>query len=63
MPVLAVEGADIYYEVHGKGPPMLLLSGTACDGGFLDATSGSRVLARSHGDHLRSARHGQNRHP
>ena len=34
MPVLAVEGADIYYEVHGKGPPMLLIAGTACDGAF-----------------------------
>jgi pimeloyl-ACP methyl ester carboxylesterase len=34
MPILDVEGAEIYYEVHGKGPPMLLLSGTACDGGF-----------------------------
>ena len=34
MPVLAVDGADIYYEVHGNGPPMLMLSGTACDGAF-----------------------------
>ena len=34
MAVLAVDGADIYYEVHGNGPPMLLLSGTACDGVF-----------------------------
>src|SRR3954449_3753783 len=34
MPVLAVDGAEIYYEVHGNGPPMLLISGTACDGAF-----------------------------
>lgn len=34
MPVLEVDGADIYYEVHGKGPPMLLIAGTACDGAF-----------------------------
>lgn len=34
MPVLETEGADIYYEVHGKGPPMLLIAGTACNGAF-----------------------------
>lgn len=34
MPILKTDGADIYYEVHGNGPPMLLISGTACDGAF-----------------------------
>lgn len=34
MPVQKVDGADIYYEVHGRGPPMLLIAGTACDGAF-----------------------------
>ncbi len=34
MPVLAVDGAEISFEVHGDGPPMLLISGTACDGAF-----------------------------
>lgn len=34
MPRLEVDGADIYYEVHGRGPPMLLIAGTACDGAF-----------------------------
>lgn len=34
MPTLNTDGADIYYEVHGSGPPMLLISGTACDGAF-----------------------------
>ncbi len=34
MPTLKTDGADVYYEVHGKGPPMLLISGTACDGAF-----------------------------
>ena len=34
MPILEVEGADIHYEVHGSGPPLLLISGTACDGAF-----------------------------
>lgn len=34
MPTLAVDGAEVYYEVHGRGPPMLLIAGTACDGAF-----------------------------
>ena len=34
MPVLQLDEADIHYEVHGKGPPLLLISGTACDGDF-----------------------------
>lgn len=34
MPILKTDGADIYYEVHGSGPPMLLIAGTACDGAF-----------------------------
>lgn len=32
--ILQLEGADLYYETHGKGPPLLLISGTACDGEF-----------------------------
>ena len=27
MPYLAVNGLDMYYEVHGDGPPLLLLHG------------------------------------
>lgn len=34
MPILETAGAEVYYEVHGSGPPMLLMSGTACDGDF-----------------------------
>lgn len=34
MPFLKTEGAEIYYETHGDGPPMLLIAGTACDGDF-----------------------------
>jgi 3-oxoadipate enol-lactonase len=34
MPILHVEEADIYYEVHGSGPPLLFIAGTACDGAF-----------------------------
>jgi pimeloyl-ACP methyl ester carboxylesterase len=34
MPILSVGGADIFYETHGSGPPLLLIGGTACDGEF-----------------------------
>ena len=29
-----MNSANIYYEVHGSGPPLLLIAGTACDGNF-----------------------------
>ncbi len=32
MPTIAVDGAEIYYEVHGQGRPFMFLSETACDG-------------------------------
>jgi pimeloyl-ACP methyl ester carboxylesterase len=32
MPVLQLNDIEIYYEVHGDGPPMVFLSETACDG-------------------------------
>ncbi len=32
MPTLKLKDAEIYYEVHGDGPPMVFLSETACDG-------------------------------
>lgn len=32
MPKLKVDDVEIYYEVHGKGPAMVFLSETACDG-------------------------------
>ncbi len=34
MPNLDVSGASIYYEVHGHGPPLLLIAGTACGANF-----------------------------
>jgi pimeloyl-ACP methyl ester carboxylesterase len=34
MSVLRVDGADLHYRTHGRGPLMLLMSGTACDGRF-----------------------------
>ena len=32
MPTLKLRDAEIYYEVHGQGQPMVFLSETACDG-------------------------------
>lgn len=32
MPTLSVNGAEIYYEVHGQGQPLVFFSETACDG-------------------------------
>jgi pimeloyl-ACP methyl ester carboxylesterase len=34
VPILSVDGADIFYETHSSGPPLLLIAGTACDGEF-----------------------------
>jgi pimeloyl-ACP methyl ester carboxylesterase len=32
MPTAQLNGAEIYYEVHGEGRPIVFLSETACDG-------------------------------
>jgi pimeloyl-ACP methyl ester carboxylesterase len=32
MPTLQLKDAEIYYEVHGQGQPIVFLSETACDG-------------------------------
>ena len=32
MPTLSANGAEIYYEVHGQGQPLVFFSETACDG-------------------------------
>jgi pimeloyl-ACP methyl ester carboxylesterase len=32
MPTVTIQGAEIYYEVHGQGQPFLFFSETACDG-------------------------------
>jgi pimeloyl-ACP methyl ester carboxylesterase len=37
MPTLDVEGASLSFETYGSGPPLLLMSGTACDGAFWTA--------------------------
>ncbi len=37
MPLLTVNGAELYYEVRGAGPPVLLIMGATGDGGHFDA--------------------------
>jgi len=32
MPYVHLNDVDLYYETHGEGPPLVFLSGTACDG-------------------------------
>jgi pimeloyl-ACP methyl ester carboxylesterase len=37
MPKIAVNGAELYHEVRGTGPPVLLIMGATGDGGHFDA--------------------------
>jgi pimeloyl-ACP methyl ester carboxylesterase len=37
MPRVTVNGTELYYEVRGTGPPVLLIMGGTGDGGHLDA--------------------------
>ena len=37
MPRVVVDGAELYYEVRGSGPPVLLIMGATGDGGHFDA--------------------------
>lgn len=37
MPSVTVNGAELYHEVRGTGPPLLLIMGATGDGGHLDA--------------------------
>ncbi|HEY7163972.1 MAG TPA: alpha/beta hydrolase [Candidatus Binatia bacterium] len=32
MPIVKRDGAEIYFEVHGRGTPLMFFSETACDG-------------------------------
>ena len=36
MPTVAVNGAELYYEVRGTGPTVLLIMGATGDGGHFD---------------------------
>ena len=37
MSTVTVNGAELYYEVRGAGPPVLLIMGATGDGGHFDA--------------------------
>ena len=37
MPMATVNGAELYYDVRGDGPPVLLVMGATGDGGHFDA--------------------------
>ena len=36
MPRVTVNGAELYYEIRGTGPPLLLIMGATGDGGHFD---------------------------
>ena len=36
MPTITVNGAELYHEVRGPGPPVLLIMGATGDGGHFD---------------------------
>jgi pimeloyl-ACP methyl ester carboxylesterase len=36
MPMVSVNGAELYHEVRGSGPPVLLIMGATGDGGHFD---------------------------
>lgn len=46
MPVAAVNGTEIYYEVQGEGAPLLMLPGLGTGGGYY--TLGEPILRRSY---------------
>jgi pimeloyl-ACP methyl ester carboxylesterase len=37
MPTVTVNGTELYHEIRGTGPPVLLIMGATGDGGHLDA--------------------------
>jgi pimeloyl-ACP methyl ester carboxylesterase len=40
MPTLVVNGVELYYEVRGAGPPVLLIMGMTGDAGHFDVRIG-----------------------
>ena len=39
MPSLSANGAELYYEIRGTGPPVLLIMGATGDGGHFDVVA------------------------
>ena len=37
MPTVTVSGTELYYEIRGTGPPVLLIMGSTGDGAHFDA--------------------------
>src|SRR3954453_1077043 len=40
MPTVTVNGTELYHEVRGTGPPILLIMGATGDGGHFDTLAG-----------------------
>jgi pimeloyl-ACP methyl ester carboxylesterase len=40
MPAVTVNGAELYHEVRGEGPPVLLIMGATGDGGHFAQLAG-----------------------
>jgi len=66
MPTIAMPDTQIFYSVHGAGPPMLLLHGWCCDGSdwawMIPALAAHHTLivmdARGHGRSLSASDYG-----
>ena len=58
MPVLQLTDVEIYYEVHGEGPPMVLSERDGLRRRGLEDLSSAGVFEGSSGDHSRLSRHG-----
>jgi hypothetical protein len=54
MPRVTVNGTELYHEIRGAGPPVLLTMRATGDGGHFDALAD--LLAESYGCQLRPAR-------
>ncbi len=53
MPKVSIDGADIYYEIHGDGPPVLLVAGLGGAGSYWQPQIGPlsrhfRVIVHDH---------------
>src|SRR4029453_15488409 len=53
MPTLAVKGAELYYEVRGIGPPVLLIMGMTGDAGHFETLGGLVACAFTGGGYER----------
>jgi len=51
MPTVKVNEAEIYYEEHARGRPMVFLSETACDGEVWKIHQVWGIFPRSSRDH------------